>query len=243
MVDRDGSINEQSEKLENKDPSVTDKIDDGENPTSEIPTSPTDDDDDVEPTQAAEKSKEISSERLAANKCPCPCKDCGGGPTAASEIGCWHNLWLLGHTQRRDYVKSPSPGKVGENATELPDEEEQQFVAIPEPLTTGEVFKQGWLRKQGGGTSGVFARRSWRNRWFVLVGTTLKYYKDETHFLAAAQNKVVGHTTVGLCGQTVCANCVREESHRWTQQSAAVNQESPSPSILTLHAAYGRPTV
>lgn len=62
--------------------------------------------------------------------------------------------------------------------------------SIPEPLSTGEVFKQGWLRKQGGGTSGVFARRNWRNRWFVLVGTTLKYYKDETHFLAAAQNKV-----------------------------------------------------
>jgi len=42
----------------------------------------------------------------------------------------------------------------------------------------------GWLSKKGGGTSGTFARKSWKTRWFVLAGSVIKYYKEEVHFLA-----------------------------------------------------------
>jgi hypothetical protein len=44
---------------------------------------------------------------------------------------------------------------------------------------SGGVTKSGWLKKQGGGTSGTFARKNWKTRWFVLVGTVLNYYQKE----------------------------------------------------------------
>ena len=47
----------------------------------------------------------------------------------------------------------------------------QQDLAVGTPLA-------GWLRKQGTGT-GVFGRKSWKNRWFVLKDGWLTYHESD----------------------------------------------------------------
>jgi hypothetical protein len=37
---------------------------------------------------------------------------------------------------------------------------------------------EGFLLKKGRGESGLFGRRNWKRRWFVLDGSYLTYYED-----------------------------------------------------------------
>eukprot|EP00050_Salpingoeca_kvevrii_P015875 m.50778 g.50778 ORF g.50778 m.50778 type:complete len:811 (-) comp6568_c0_seq1:663-3095(-) len=56
--------------------------------------------------------------------------------------------------------------------------------AAKEP--TSLVYHQGWLTKQGGGTTAVLGRKNWKKRWFVLQGCQLTYHKSNLH--VPAQN-------------------------------------------------------
>ena len=42
------------------------------------------------------------------------------------------------------------------------------------------IVHQGWVNKEGGGTKGIFSRKSWKRRWFILrQDGTLKYYTSD----------------------------------------------------------------
>jgi len=68
----------------------------------------------------------------------------------------------------------------------------QERATLPKKLSQMETRKAGWLFKQGGGrdvgafslsgkSGGLFARKNWKNRFFVLQDTMIKYYKTEIH--------------------------------------------------------------
>jgi len=48
------------------------------------------------------------------------------------------------------------------------------------------LFKQGYLKKQGGFKGGT---KSWKKRWFVLNNETLSYYKDENNYKEGKEAK------------------------------------------------------
>jgi len=48
------------------------------------------------------------------------------------------------------------------------------------------LFKQGYLKKQGGFKGGS---KSWKKRWIVLNNETLSYYKDESTYLSGKEPK------------------------------------------------------
>uniref|UniRef100_A0AAV2IR31 PH domain-containing protein n=1 Tax=Knipowitschia caucasica TaxID=637954 RepID=A0AAV2IR31_KNICA len=63
-------------------------------------------------------------------------------------------------------------------------------------LTRAKVVRCGWLRKQGGFV------KTWHNRWFVLRGEQLYYYKDEEETKALGAivlpgNRVTEHPSCG----------------------------------------------
>ena len=42
------------------------------------------------------------------------------------------------------------------------------------------IVHQGWVNKEGGGNAGIFSRKSWKRRWFILrQDGTLKYYTSD----------------------------------------------------------------
>lgn len=68
----------------------------------------------------------------------------------------------------------------------------EERATLPKKLSQMETRKAGWLFKQGGGrdvgtfslsgkSGGLFARKNWKNRFFVLQDTMIKYYKTEIH--------------------------------------------------------------
>ena len=52
---------------------------------------------------------------------------------------------------------------------------------------------EGFLFKKGRGESGIFGRRNWKKRWFVLEGQYLTYYED---FDVKAQKPTVKKVSV-----------------------------------------------
>eukprot|EP00040_Diaphanoeca_grandis_P004232 m.27670 g.27670 ORF g.27670 m.27670 type:complete len:235 (-) comp15787_c0_seq2:47-751(-) len=145
----------------------------------------------------------------ASLNCPCPCGDCGGKGKAGPEVQCWHMIWLTGHTKRSDLLpksllKSNSASSVGHD--DALDEDELEALTVgDEPAwdPSAVAHMQGWVRKKGGGTSGLFGRKNWKNRWFILHADVLRYFKEEITFLNGS-NKSLGWVKVdGSCTLTV----------------------------------------
>lgn len=157
---------------------------------------------------------EYKADLKAAKSCPCPCGDCGGKGKAGPEIQCWHLIWVTGHTKHSDLThqqqQSLTKAKARSSSCSLPgdgsdDEELEDMNLGDEPTWRPDavVHMQGWIRKRGGGTSGLFARKSWKLRWFILHDDILRYFKEEITFLNGS-NKSLGWVKLdGSCTLTV----------------------------------------
>ena len=73
----------------------------------------------------------------------------------------------------------------------------------PRPITTARG-RLAQLRKQGGSKSGKEASRGWKERWFVLTGSSLHYY--------AHPEAPTTKGTVELFGATVSEAALGEEA-------------------------------
>eukprot|EP00049_Salpingoeca_infusionum_P015554 m.304198 g.304198 ORF g.304198 m.304198 type:complete len:1144 (+) comp15896_c0_seq2:757-4188(+) len=69
------------------------------------------------------------------------------------------------------------------------------LISIPTIQLQGTMeMHQGWLVKQGGGTT-LLSRKNWKRRWFILQGNQLTYHKNNFYIVSHPPAEVRQHAT------------------------------------------------
>eukprot|EP00045_Choanoeca_perplexa_P013102 m.146343 g.146343 ORF g.146343 m.146343 type:complete len:856 (+) comp16237_c0_seq1:254-2821(+) len=70
----------------------------------------------------------------------------------------------------------------------------ESLITAPSAYDKEMVVHQGWLMKQGGGTS-FLSRKSWKRRWFLLQGNQLTYHKSNLYIVSHMPSEVRKNAT------------------------------------------------
>eukprot|EP00730_Choanoeca_flexa_P004832 TRINITY_DN11814_c0_g2_i3.p1 TRINITY_DN11814_c0_g2~~TRINITY_DN11814_c0_g2_i3.p1 ORF type:complete len:870 (+),score=231.05 TRINITY_DN11814_c0_g2_i3:197-2806(+) len=70
----------------------------------------------------------------------------------------------------------------------------ESLITTPSAYDKEMVVHQGWLMKQGGGTT-FLSRKSWKRRWFLLQGNQLTYHKSNVFIVSHMPSEVRKNAT------------------------------------------------